>query len=322
MASETAALSNSKVTWNQKLTDFALILKSGEEFRCHKFVLANNSPVFESMFGQEADEGSQTHITIDHFDEETVVVFLEYLYAETLKKGAKSIDKKKMTLKVLSMAHMYQVKDLMAACTDYLKDSICDENVMEIWMEAIWCKNKSLCSTAMEHLVERPRGKTLQEVPGFADAFESHEKPLKDLLATLSDKSFRYKEEISELREKLREQAAVFDKNSELEKEVADLKEKLRQEEGRNIKITVRRPSNAAEENWSDEFYVKTTDKISSLLQKVQAKNNLGEGAGYALTMGSSMDDRKVLRNSTFSQNGICTCTNTTLHMWKVLHGW
>jgi len=137
-----------------------------------------------------------------------------------------------------------------------------------------------------------------------------------------SEKNFGYKEKISALEENLRNQESVAEKNSRLEKELAELRERLRQEEGRNIKITVVKPSSFTDENWAGEFYVKTADKISSLLQKVQAKNNLGEGAGYALTLGGTLQDRKVMRNSTFSQNGICTCTRTTLHLWKVPHGW
>merc|ERR1719228_2083512 len=49
------------------------------------------------MFGTEGRESEKNQIVIEHFDEWTVCGFLEYLYAETLRKGAKStLDREKL----------------------------------------------------------------------------------------------------------------------------------------------------------------------------------------------------------------------------------
>merc|ERR1719309_842392 len=97
-------------------------------------------------------------------------------------------------------------------CAQHLKETISDDNVMDIWMEAEKCKNEDLCARAIDHLVERPRGKTLQEVSGFNKAFQDHDKPLKDLLKKLTEKNSHCLEEIF----KLKEEISVLKKESKI----------------------------------------------------------------------------------------------------------
>ena len=40
--------------WTQKLPDFTLVAKSGEELKCHKIILAMNSPFFKTMLTGQA----------------------------------------------------------------------------------------------------------------------------------------------------------------------------------------------------------------------------------------------------------------------------
>jgi len=133
----------------------------------------------------------------EHFKEESVVAFLEYIYASVRDKRTndlisgsngsdcyiykRSFDEDKLTIDLLDMGHMYQVEDLQLDCAEYLRAKICDHNVMEVWMTAERCKSKSLSSTAIKHIINRPRGKQIMEVPGLTEAFESHTH-LKDLL--------------------------------------------------------------------------------------------------------------------------------------------
>ena len=70
------------VTWSQKHTDFALVLKSGQELKCHKFVLAESSPFFDTMLSQQQfTETATSRMKVGHIEEVTVYSFLEYLYA-------------------------------------------------------------------------------------------------------------------------------------------------------------------------------------------------------------------------------------------------
>jgi len=98
--------------------------------------------------------------------------------------------------KLISIAHLYHVEDLILDCTQYLKlkVNITDENVMGSWMEAVNCANDSLCQTALDHFVEMPKGKVLWNVPGFTEVFASHDKPLKDFLEKFSTMNYQLKE--------------------------------------------------------------------------------------------------------------------------------
>merc|ERR1719474_1347280 len=105
-------------------------------------------------------------------------------------------------MELLSMAHMYHVRDLEMDCIQRVKETISDDNVMDVWMEGERCKMETLCSIAIEHLVERTSGKTLHDVPGFDEVFQDHDKPLKDLLNKLTEKNSHLQEEILQLKEK------------------------------------------------------------------------------------------------------------------------
>merc|ERR1712029_307828 len=272
--------------------------------KCHKFVLFTNSEVFDAMFAEEFEETKGNKVKMDNFREETVISFLEYLYSKSVPK--RTFDRAKLTPELLRMAHMYRVDDLELKCTERLRATLCDENVMDIWMEAERCKNEALCSTAIKHLCERPRGKTLHEVSGFNEAFQGHDKPLKDLIKKLTENNSHLKEEIVQLREKYMQDVTP-------------------------IKITVTRPPPHYEPPWTDIFYVKQHDKISSLLDKVLIKLGPPYRATihphppieYALTKSTSNLDR-IGKDSTFSDNGICTGKDYTLYLWEPAstHAW
>jgi len=50
------------------------------------------------------------------------------------------------------MAHMYNVQDLLADCTEYLKTVITEANVLDIWREASKHDNAILCNAVVWHL--------------------------------------------------------------------------------------------------------------------------------------------------------------------------
>merc|ERR1711990_1066718 len=102
-------------------TDFSIILEEGNEIKVHKYILAQNSKVFETIFNQELEEIKNNQVIIDFFDQETVKHFVEYLYAglvndpETKEKNTVGVgpdmyiykrcfDPKKLTFNLLRMA--------------------------------------------------------------------------------------------------------------------------------------------------------------------------------------------------------------------------
>ena len=147
MESNKEPMSKPRPSWNQKFTDFEIILQSGEKLRVHKLVLADNSEVFEAMLTKDMEESNTSKMSLEHFEEDAVITFIQYLYAgrvddlktiEQLKAGVspneyiykRSFDKDKFTIELLKMADMYQVEDLKLDCTEYLKKTISDDNLM------------------------------------------------------------------------------------------------------------------------------------------------------------------------------------------------
>jgi len=232
--------SGPRVTWNQKLTDFAFVLKSGQELRCHKFVLATNSPVLDGMLSNDFNETKSNRMTIEHFDEDTVVSFLQYMYAKVFK-GQEGVEYERLNFDLLRMARYFQVEELQNDCTERLEANICDDNVMSVWMEAEKHGFERLCSTAIGHLIDRGReGPALQHVSGFMEAFATHYKPLKTLFTAMHDRNYRLKEEI------------------------VDLKRKVEELEEGTFKLTLVR-----KREWTEEFRVRQTDTIEAVLLKL-----------------------------------------------------
>jgi len=297
--------SDLKVTWSQKLTDFTIVLKSGKHLKVHKHVLAENSEAFEAMLTQEFEEAKTNQMSMAHFEDTTVYSFIEYLYADRIKDPEilrqiragigpddyiykRCFQAQKLTVNLLKTAHMYGVEDLKTDCTEHLKKNISDDNVMEIWMAAETMENTNLSSTAMKHLVESPQGKSLCDVPGFSEAYQSHEKPLRDLLGTFSEERYRLKQEICKLKA-----------------EIKDMKHHI-------IKVTViRKPPRKAIE-WTEEFYVTPTERISTVIQKLQREPPLG--GQWVLTRFDEDEAEGMRVWRTFEEEGITS--DTSFFIW------
>jgi len=162
-----------KATWTQDFTDFTIVLASGQELKCHKVTLAQNSSVFATMLKSELAEGKTNRMKLDHFDDATVFHFLEYIYASLqhiqvkvsvggcIHTGGSTttedfhqriFQKEKFTIELFKMAHMYNVEDLQTDCAKYLKTTITGANIVEIWREASKCDNEVLCEAVVLHL--------------------------------------------------------------------------------------------------------------------------------------------------------------------------
>merc|ERR1712029_334238 len=148
-----------------------ITLASGQELKCHKVILAQNSSVFATMLKSELEEGKTNKMKLDRFDDVTVFYFLGYIYArnEHIQVKAylpggypapgnfyqRNFQKEKLTLELFKMAHLYNVKDLLADCTEYLKTTITVAsmaNAMEIWREASKRDNAVLCEAVALHV--------------------------------------------------------------------------------------------------------------------------------------------------------------------------
>ena len=296
-----------KVTWDQRFADFTIVLQSGNRVKVHKWVLAKNSEVFDNVLTTDMEETKKNKLSLEHFNDETVISFIEYLYADCIKDPdligkiragvgpdeyiyKRSFACEKLTFDLLRIGHMYQVEELKTDCTDYLKKNIRDDNVIDVLQGADTLENEGLASMAIQHLADRPKGKTLRDVPGFNKALQSNGKPLRDLLLFLSDKNSEMKEEILNLKEE----------NDQLKANV-----KLLEEPG-IIKVTVEKYSGKGT-GWTEEFYARKTDLVSTVIEKV--RNKRGEPAGHSgqrwMLSTTPMVYGLLEDNKTFEQNSV-----------------
>jgi len=175
-------------TWNTKWADFALVLETGEELKCHKMVLAKTSPFFEAMLSSDCMETKNNKMKVKDFSLETVSTCLEYFYADQewvpeqdLYK--KKFDKTKVCPELLRMCHMYELKSLQDECIMFLKKNIDSSNAVEIWIEAERCKNNELKELALKHIAKKKENISI--VPGMDEAYKCPElvKSLVEFLA-------------------------------------------------------------------------------------------------------------------------------------------
>lgn len=294
-----AATTDVQVSWSQFFTDFAVVTKPGREFKVHKHVLAENSEFFKRLLSSECVETFSNKVKVEHFEEDTVIAFLEYIYAPVRDKQTiglvrdvagsddyiykRSFDLKKLTIDLLDMGHMYQVEDLQMDCAEHLKNNICDENVMDTWMAAEKCNLKSLSSKAIKHIANRPEDKKLMEVPGITEAFTNQDH-LKDLVFELSEKC-----------------QTLTKENLRLKKEVEESKK------ADIILIIVKSSSSWYSHTgcWKDDIYVPVGITIETLLNEVKKKRQPPLGMKMELSDGLNILKKK----STLSENGITSGT-------------
>jgi len=106
------------------------LICDAKEFRCHKFLLTSQSPVFEAMFHMESKEKEQNVVNIVDCAPEVVEQFVLYHYKGVMSSSAKPLE---LMFGLLNFANKYQVDLLKAECLDVLMDMMNDDNVLKIF---------------------------------------------------------------------------------------------------------------------------------------------------------------------------------------------
>jgi len=177
MATKTEANPGDDGLKRGEFSDFALVLKDGQELKCHKVKLAEVSPVFRAMLREDYEETRTNRMKMTEFDQETVLSFLDYIYSDLKRVPVQDIfkkskfDEERLTLDLLRLCHMYQVTDLGDKCSEHLSKNIADANVLRIWSVAETIGNNQLRKRALDHLGKK-KGKML-ELPGLKEALET-----------------------------------------------------------------------------------------------------------------------------------------------------
>jgi len=125
--------------WDDSLSDFTLILDSGQRLRCHKWQLAKASPVLRGMMMSIMKVSKTDEMGIPGYDFETVTSLLKYVYAkaqDTFKKyddwGVLAFHQEfrledfgdtKLSPQLMRLAYKYGIDHLVYICGCYLEET-------------------------------------------------------------------------------------------------------------------------------------------------------------------------------------------------------
>ncbi|XP_035231775.1 kelch-like protein 3 [Stegodyphus dumicola] len=109
----------------------------GEEFPCHKVVLASFSSYFKAMFTSEMAESQQKEIVLNGVEATTLKLLLDYAYSATVPINKQNVQA------LLSAANLLEVLPVRDACCQFLEKHMDETNCLGIhcFAEAHACED-------------------------------------------------------------------------------------------------------------------------------------------------------------------------------------
>ena len=102
----------------------------GVDYPCHKVILATRSPVFDTMFNSDNQEGFQqeagNRVTVEDAESCDVEVMLDYIYT-----GERPVDLDACSMGVLHLAEKYQLAFLKTMCETSLTNTLHINNALQ-----------------------------------------------------------------------------------------------------------------------------------------------------------------------------------------------
>ena len=111
-----------KILRDEKFPDVTIVCQ-GEEFPCHKAILAGRSSVFEAMFSHNMKEKMENKVVVEDIDADTLDGLLCFIYCGSTTSGKSA--------KLLVAAEKYNLMDLKKLCEENLCVNITVENVLD-----------------------------------------------------------------------------------------------------------------------------------------------------------------------------------------------
>lgn len=184
----------------EELSDFAIVLASGEKLKCHKLQLARASHVFDAMFKNGFLETVEGEVTVDDFDDATVKAFLNFIYLRA--DGRETKRTHFYDLPFLQIITKYQVKDLgvVEECIRHLIDTMDEESVVDSWIVGDMCSHDKLRDAALQLLLKLNAApdKHPMNCKGMEDVFKGMP-PMKVMVSLLLEELRSKDKQIAEM---------------------------------------------------------------------------------------------------------------------------
>ena len=157
---------------SSKLADFR-ILADGQQFSCHKLMLATRSPVFERMLASGMGESAGNEMTLTDISPDTVADMLSYIYTDTIE----NLPEKAQDL--LPVAEKYDLVGLKIMCSTALLKQIKLDNTVELALLADLYTAKDLREAGLCFILANK--KHYQGDPVWREAFKKNPTLLLDM---------------------------------------------------------------------------------------------------------------------------------------------
>lgn len=116
---------------DEKLTDVVLKAGSGgAEVKCHRLVLSASCDYFSVMFTGNMRESKEVVVTINGVDDETLISIVNYCYTGSIEITEDYVES------ILSAACLFQLPDIVTACSSFLIKQLHPSNCVGIYMFA------------------------------------------------------------------------------------------------------------------------------------------------------------------------------------------
>lgn len=132
--------------------DCVLVVK-GKKLTAHRLILAAASEVLAVMFASKMREGETGEVVIDDVDVLTMKQFLTFIYGG--KCSEEFFKERENTEQMISLAHKYDIPQLMKLCTVYLSSYLNCENASSILDLANLYGNQDLQREAVQFIAKR-----------------------------------------------------------------------------------------------------------------------------------------------------------------------
>jgi speckle-type POZ protein len=145
--------------WTERVLQDFNIKCEGEDFLCHRAVLAARSDVFKVMLSTESIEKQRGEVEVKDCSAETLRLFLEFVYSDCLRKDSDYI-----STELLILADRYQVAGLKNTCEVALSKTMSKDDAIQLLSTASLYSAKVLMSNAA-----RVVANNLKELVGSED---------------------------------------------------------------------------------------------------------------------------------------------------------
>lgn len=129
-------------------SDVTLVLDDGSEFPAHRLILAVRSSFFRAMMYNGFQESHQKRVSLHETNSVAFKAILQYMYTSKIDFAGVELD---ILLEYLSLAHRYDLGQLMTAISEYFKEILKNENLCSIFNAAYFFQFGDLIDFCMQY---------------------------------------------------------------------------------------------------------------------------------------------------------------------------